>query len=184
MRAALPAPNAASVWTIDPADSVARFEMTYVVFATLKGTLGAVEGALHLDARDPSRSSVTASINVASLNTGNRLRDRHLRSSDFFDAKRFPTITFRSTRVEPLDDDHLSVVGDLTIRGVTLEVELAANYDLQADAANGTLRARFTATTTLSRRAFGLGKRTPIEKSGLIASDNVTVTLDITAIEA
>jgi len=177
----LPAPSTVALWTIDPANSVARFEMTYVVFATLKGTLGAVEGALHLDERDPSRSSVTAAISVASLKTGNRLRDRHLRSSDFFDATRFPTITFRSARVEALDSNDLRVVGDLTIRGITHEVQLAAQYDVQADDPNGTQRARFTATNTLSRHAFGLGKRTPIEKSGLIASDHVTVTLDISA---
>ncbi len=156
--------------------------MTYLVVATLRGSLGSIEGTLILDEDDPSRSAVTASIDVATMNTGSRLRDTHLRSSDFFDADRFPVITFRSLRVETIDARRLRVVGGLTIRDITKEVALETVYEGQAADANGSRRARFTATTILSRREFGLGKRAPIETAGLIAGDRVTVTLDISAV--
>lgn len=158
--------------------------MTYLVVATLRGSLGSVEGALILDEDNPSRSAVTASIDVATVNTGSRLRDAHLRSSDFFHAKRFPQMTFRSARVEKLYARNFRVVGNLTIRDITKEVVLDTVYDGQAADADGARRARFTATTILSRREFGLGSRAPIETAGLIASDRVTVTLDISAVAA
>ncbi len=156
--------------------------MTYLVVATLRGSLGSVEGAMILDEDNPSRSPVTASIDVATLNTGSRLRDAHLRSSDFFHADRFPVMTFRSLRVEKIDTKSLRVVGGLTIRDITKEVALDTVYEGQAADANGSRRARFTATTILSRREFALGKRAPIETAGLIASDRVTVALDISAV--
>jgi polyisoprenoid-binding protein YceI len=156
--------------------------MTYLVVATLRGSLGSIEGAMILDEDDPGRSAVTASIDVATLNTGSRLRDAHLRSSDFFHAERFPKATFRSARVETIDARNFRVVGDLTIRYMTKEVALDTVYDGQIPDANGSRRARFTATTILSRREFALGKRAPIETAGLIAGDRVTVTLDISAV--
>ncbi len=182
MRATLPATAATGRWTIDPENSVARFSMKYVVFATLKGRLGAVEGTLYLNDHKPDRSSVAASIAVATLDTGNRLRDRHLRSRDFFDATRFPAITFQSTRVERMDDNEFRVVGALTIRDITRKVELDAVFDDDSQDAGGASPARFTATTTLSRRAFGLGRSAPAGAARAIASDNVTVTLNINAL--
>lgn len=186
MRATIPAPAidtapiATGEWIIDPANSVAEFTMRYALFATLKGRLGAVEGTLILNARNPARSAVTASIAVESLHTGNRLRDRHLRSGDFFEAKRFPTITFQSTSVEAVDSERYRVVGALTIRDVTRKVELDAHFDGDPHV-DGALSARFTATTTLSRHAFGLGRGAPGGAASAIASDHVTVTLHITA---
>lgn len=181
---ATPLESSAGSWTIDPLRSVARFTMTYLVIATLRGSLGSIEGAIVLDEDNPSRSAVTASIEVATLNTGIRLRDAHLRSSDFFDAERFPELTFRSARVEKIDTRTLRVVGDLTIRDITKQVVLETAYEGQEAGSTGTRRAGFRATTILSRREFGLGTCTPIETSGLIASDRVTVTLDISAVAA
>lgn len=185
MKATIPAPTTVTTttgkWTIDPANSVAEFTMKYALFATLKGRLGAIEGALILDQRNPSRSSVTASIAVERLHTGNPLRDRHLRSRDFFDAKRYPTITFQSARVERVDSERFHVVGALTIRDITRKVELDAQFDDQSHTGDGASPVRFTATTTLSRRAFGLGRGAPAGAANAIASDNVTVTLRIAA---
>ena len=111
--------------------------MTYLVVGTLRGSLGSVEGVMILDEDNPSRSAVTASIDVATLNTGSRLRDAHLRSSDFFHADRFPVMTFRSLRVEKIDTKSLRVVGGLTIRDITKEVALDTVYEGQAADANG-----------------------------------------------
>jgi polyisoprenoid-binding protein YceI len=180
----VPAAGAAGRWAIDPAASVARFSMTYLVVATLRGTLGSIEGALILDEDEPTRSSVEASIRVDTLETGNRLRDAHLRSGDFFDVRRFPVATFISRRVETLDAGSLRVVGDLTVRDITKEVALNVSYGEQPPADDRLRRATFTASTTVSRRAFGLGTRTKVEAvGGLVVSDSVAVTLDISAIE-
>ena len=170
-------------WKIDARTSVARFTMSYLILATLKGSLGSIEGELVIDEMDHSRSTVTASINVATVNTGVSLRDKHLRSRDFFDVERFPEVTFHSSRVEETGARRFSIVGELTIRDVTREVELDAEYDEFTDR-SGHRCARFAATTTLSRREFGLGRRGPLETAGVIASDQVTVTLDIQAIAA
>jgi polyisoprenoid-binding protein YceI len=170
-------------WTIDARTSVARFTMSYLVVATLKGSLGAIEGELTIDEERPDRSVVSAFISVSTMNTGNRLRDAHLRSGDFFDVERFPRITFQSARVDKVHDRRFRVVGDLTIRDITKEVELDAAHDESIDEL-GQRHARFTATTTLSRKEFGVGQRTPIETAGLIASDRVSVTLDIRATAA
>ena len=158
--------------------------MTYLVVATLRGTLGSIEGTMTLDEDDPTRSSVIASIRVDTLTTGNRLRDAHLRSSDFFDVRRFPFVTFKSRRVEQLDAGSLRVAGDLTVCDITHEVALEVAYGEQPLGEDGVRRATFTASTTLSRRAFGLGTRTKVETAGgLVVSDRVAVTLDISAIE-
>lgn len=174
--------GSAGTWTIDPERSVARFSMKYLVVATLRGSLGSIEGAIVIAEEAPTRSAVTASIDAATLSTGIRLRDRHLRSSDFFDVKRFPKITFRSARVDRIDSSNFHVVGDLTIRDITKEVALDTEYEARTADADGSRRAAFTATTVLSRREFGLGHKS-IEKAG-IASDRVTVILQISAVSA
>ncbi len=170
-------------WKIDPNTSVARFTMSYLVLATLKGTLGSIEGALVIDEANHGRSAVKASVGVATLNTGSSLRDKHLRSADFFDVARFPKVTFHSSRVEEIGVRLFRVIGDLTIRDFTREVELDAAYD-ESIGESGSRRARFSATTALSRREFDLGRRGPLETAGFIASDRVTVTLDIRAVAA
>ena len=134
-----------------------------------------------LDDEAPDRSGVTATIEVATLNTGIPLRDTHLRSSDFFDVERFPKITFRSGRVDMIDDSNFRIAGNLTIRDVTKEVELDTMYEGQTLGPDGSRRAAFTATTVLSRREFGLGKA--VAAVG-IASDRVAVTLQLSAVAA
>lgn len=158
--------------------------MTYLVIATLRGTLGSIDGTMILDEGNPSHSSVTASIDIAAVNTGMRLRDAHLRSGEFFDAARFPKVTFQSTYVEKIAADNFRTVGDLTIRDITQEVVLDTSYEGQTVDSDGSRRARFAATTILSRRAFKLGRRTPIETAGTIASNEVQVRLDISAVAA
>lgn len=156
--------------------------MPYLVVATLRGSLGSVEGAIVIDEEAPSCSAVTASIEVATLNTGIPLRDRHLRSSDFFHVECFPKITFRSVRVDKIDSSNFRIVGNLTIRDITKEVALDTVYEGQTEDADGSRRAAFTASTILSRREFGLGRKS-IDAAG-IASDRVTVTLHLSAVSA
>src|SRR5436305_5692000 len=108
--------TAVSTWSIDPTHSIAEFAVKHMMISTVKGRFGALEGTLSLDEANPANSSVGASIDVASIDTGEPQRDGHLRSDDFFNAEQHPTIAFRSTRVERVDDERWKVTGDLTIR--------------------------------------------------------------------
>lgn len=156
--------------------------MTYLVVAKVEGRLGSIEGAIMIDARDLAASSVHASIDVSGIDTGIRLRDKHLRSHDFFDVKRFPRVTFTSDGVEAISTDSFRVRGALTIRDVTQPVDLDVTFEDAADGADGQRRARFAASAVLSRRAFGLSGRAPSGPGGLIASDRVDVVLHICAV--
>jgi polyisoprenoid-binding protein YceI len=108
-----------STWVIDPVHSIAEFSVKHMMISTVKGRFGALEGTLHVDAADPVNSSATATIDVASITTGEPQRDAHLRSDDFVNAEQFLTMTFRSSRVERKRDEEWSITGDLTIRDVT-----------------------------------------------------------------
>ena len=171
-----------STWTIDPVHSVAEFAVKHMMVSTVKGHFKSMEGTLHIDEANPGASWVAASIDVASIDTGVADRDAHLRSDDFFNAERFPKMTFRSTRVEQVDDTHWRVIGDLTIRDVTREVVLETEYEGQIRDAFGKQRAAFNAETTLNRRAFGLNWNGLIETGGVIVGDRVRVTLNIAAV--
>ncbi len=149
-------------------------------FATLKGSLGSVEGRLTIDEDDPSRSTANASIDVTTIHTGIALRDAHLRSSDFFHVSEFPRLTFHSTHMEQTADDRWDVRGNMTVRDVTKEVVLGTIFKGLLPATGSTRHANFTASAALDRRDFGLGLHGP----GGIVGDLVSITLEISAISA
>jgi polyisoprenoid-binding protein YceI len=169
-------------WTIDPAHSIAEFAVKHMVLTTVKGRFRELEATLEIDETRPENSSVSASINVASIDTGVADRDAHLRSDDFFNAEKYPKITFHSTRVELGGDTRFKLVGDLTIRDVTREVVLDGEYEGQIDDPWGNRRAAFTATTQISRREFKVRWNQLIESGGAVVSDNVKITLHIEVI--
>ncbi len=170
-----------STWAIDPVHSVVEFAVKHMMVATAKGVFHDFSGTLAIDEAHPERSSVSAAINVASIDTGNEQRDGHLRSDDFFNAERFPTATFTSTRVER-DGDEYRITGDLTIRDVTRPVTLRTEFDGQVIDAYGKQRAAFTAQTSISRKEFGLKWDMPIETGGVVVGDRVKLTLHIAAV--
>ncbi len=174
--------TATNTWTIDPVHSVAEFAVKHMMVSTVKGRFRSMEGTIHIDEVNPTASWVTASIDVASIDTAEPKRDAHLRSDDFFNAERFPKMTFRSTRVERVDDTHWKVIGDLIIRDVTKEVVLDTEYEGQIKDAYGKQRAAFSAETTLNRREFGLNWNGVIETGGVIVADRVRVMLNIAAV--
>ena len=110
-----------STWKIDPSHSLVEFSVRHMMVSTVKGRFAEVQGTIVDVADDPTQSSVEVSIPAASITTSDPQRDAHLRSADFFDAEQFPTITFKSRRIEG-SRDQFTLVGDLTIRGVTREV--------------------------------------------------------------
>ena len=176
--------TAVSTWTIDPAHSIAEFAVKHMMISTVKGRFGTLEGAAEIDESNPLASSVRASIDVASITTNEPQRDTHLRSDDFFNAEKFPTITFISKRVERVDAENYRVVGDLTIRDVTKEVVLDTEFEGQVRDPYGNDRAGFTATAQISRGDFGVNFNGLLETGGVIVSDKVKITLHIEAIRA
>jgi polyisoprenoid-binding protein YceI len=171
-----------TTWTIDPSHSIAEFAVKHMMVATVKGRFGSLEGRITFNEAEPAASSVSATIDVASINTHEQNRDAHLRSDDFFNAERFPTITLQSKRVEVEDADNWRVIGDLTIRDITWEVILNTEYLGTIQDNYGKQRAGFTAETRLSRKEFGLKWNAAMESGGMVVGDQVRVTLHIEAI--
>jgi polyisoprenoid-binding protein YceI len=174
--------TAVSTWSIDASHSIAEFAVKHMMVSTVKGRFGSLEGTLHIDEANPTASSVTASIDVASIDTHEPQRDAHLRSDDFFNADQYPAITFRSTRIERVNDERWKVHGDLTIRDVTQPVTLDTEFDGQGADFEGKQRAGFTAETQLSRKEFGLKWNALLETGGAVVGDRVKVTLHIEAV--
>lgn len=142
-----------AVYEIDQAHSHMEFGVKHMMFATVKGRFGKVVGEIQFDETDPVRSSVSATAEVASVTTGDPQRDGHLLSPDFFDAERFPVISFKSKRMERSGGEgEYKIIGDLTIRDVTKEVVLDAAYLGQGPDPWGGTRAGFNATTTVNGR--------------------------------
>src|SRR5262245_48278852 len=174
--------TAVTTWSIDPTHSSAEFAVKHMMISTVKGQFGSLEGTLTIDEADPANSSAHASIDVASIDTREPQRDAHLRSDDFFNAEKHPTITFHSTRVEKVDDERWKVHGDLTIRDVTLPVTLDTEFEGQTVDFQGKHRAGFTAETAISRKEFGLKWNALLETGGAVVGDRVKITLHIEAV--
>jgi polyisoprenoid-binding protein YceI len=171
-----------STWTVDPAHSIVEFSVKHLVVTTVKGRFRDFEGTIQIDGPRPENSAVSASIDVASVDTDTPDRDAHLRSDDFFNAERYPKITFRSTGVERVDGTHYKVHGDLTIRDVTKQVVLDAEFEGEVNDPWGHRRAAFTATTQISRHEFGVKWNQLIEAGGAVVSDDVKITLHVEAV--
>ena len=176
------APVRTSTWTADPMHSIAEFAVKHLVVTTVKGRFRDLEATLHIDEESPENSWAEARIDVASVDTNVEVRDNDLRSDNFFSADRFPYITFRSTRVERLDESRFRLTGELTIRDVTKEVVLDGEYKGQINDPYGGRRAGFTATTKIKRSDWGMRWNQIIEGGGVTVGDEVKITLHIEAI--
>jgi len=173
----------ASTWVIDPVHSFAEFSVKHMMVATAKGRFTKLEGTLQLDEANPANSSVVASIDISSVDTGEPKRDAHLRADDFFLAEQHPQATFRSTRVEQTDEEHAKVYGDLTIRGVSRPVVLDVEFEGQGKDAYGNQRAGFTVTTAIDRLDYGIKWNPALETGGFVVSNRVKLTLHIAAVK-
>lgn len=172
----------AARWEIDPAHSDVSFSVKHMMISTVRGRFAVVSGHIDFDEANPTAALIDVAIDVASIDTRNEQRDEHLRSADFFDAAQYPTIAFRSTRVEQGRGDRFRIVGDLTMHGVTREVELDATYEGSNRDPWGGTRAGFTASTEIDRTAFGLTWNAALETGGVLVSEKVKITLDIQAV--
>lgn len=171
-------------WTIDAAHTEVGFEVKHLMISRVRGRFGAVSGTIRLDGEDLAGSSVEAEIDVASIDTRQEQRDAHLRSADFFDVERFPSIRFRSTRVERGSGNGFRVAGELTIRDVTREVVLEVEDEGRGKDPWGGDRAAFSARVTIDRRDFGLGWNQALETGGVLVGNDIRISLEVQAVKA
>jgi len=178
LLAAAPALAAPVTYTIDPAHSQASFAVRHLVISTVRGEFSKTTGTAVIDDADLSKSTVEATIDVNSVNTREPKRDGHLKSDAFFDAAKYPTITFKSTKVEPAGAGALKVTGNLTIRGVTKSVVLdVAGPTAEIKDPMGNQRRGVAATTTINRRDFGVSWG-GVTDAGPVVGDEVKIQID------
>jgi polyisoprenoid-binding protein YceI len=174
-----------TTWNLDPAHSAAEFKVKHMMISNVKGSFRALSGVLNLDEADVTGSSVEAFLPVATLSTGDEQRDGHLKSADFFDAEKFPTITFKSNEVKRTGEGEYAVTGDLTLRGVTKPVTFAVEGpSAPGKDPWGNLRIGLSATTRINRKDFGLTWNSALEAGGVLVGDEVGLTLDVQFIKA
>ena len=171
-------------WTIDAGHSEASFAVKHLMISTVKGNFRSVSGTIVLDEANPGASTVEAEIDASSIDTRQEQRDTHLRSADFFDVEAYPSITFRSTKVEPKGEGEFRVLGDLTIRGVTKPVVLEVEETGRGKDPWGGERVGYVATTKFDRTEFGLTWNQALEAGGIMVGNEIKVTLDVQAVLA
>lgn len=167
-----------TTWIIDPDHTHAEFAVRHMMIATVKGRFAEVRGTLQADESDPSRSSIELEIGAGSIDTRVEQRDQHLRSADFLDAENHPKITFRSKRIEPTGDDRYRVVGDLTIRGTTHEVELDVREEGRGKDPWGGERVGFSVDGRVNRGDYGLKWNQTLETGGVLVGEEVKIHID------
>ena len=171
-------------WTIDPAHTDVLFSAKHMMVTTVRGKFHDVDGTLVLDESDPTRSSAEIRIAAASLNTGNGQRDGHLRSADFFDAERYPSITFRSTAVEHTGSDEYRITGDLTIRETTRPATFDATFLGFYNGMQGGRRAGIAARTKINRKDWDLGWNVALEAGGWLVGEEVSIEIEVAVDQA
>jgi polyisoprenoid-binding protein YceI len=176
----LPAAAANSNWQIDPAHSSAQFSVRHLTISTVRGAFSKVTGSVVFDDKEVSKSTVEVTIDANSVDTRVPDRDNDLRSEKFFDVAHYPSITFKSRKVEQLAPGKLKVTGDLTIRGTTKEVVL----DVEGPTAPvkdpwGNTRNAATATTKINRQDFGVKWNATLDNGGGVVGDDVSIIIDV-----
>ena len=170
-------------WEIDATHSQATFSVKHMMISTVRGHFEVLSGKLHIDEDHPDNSWVEAEVDAASINTRDARRDGHLRSPDFFDAEKYPKITFKSTKVTPTGNNEYRVTGDLTMHGVTKEETLHADYSGQVKDLYGLQRAAFTVKGKINRKDFGLNWNVGLEAGGVLVGEDVNIEIDLAAVQ-
>jgi polyisoprenoid-binding protein YceI len=171
-------------WIVDASHSNASFSVRHMMITNVRGEFQKLEGKVTWDPANPEATLIEASADVASINTRDEKRDGHLKSPDFFDVEKFPTLSFKSKSVKAKGKEHLSVTGDLTIHGVTKEVVL----DVEGPSAPatdpfGNVRVGATGTTKIKRDDFGLVWNASLETGGVLVGHDVSITIDVSLIQ-
>ncbi|HJZ64462.1 MAG TPA: YceI family protein [Candidatus Acidoferrum sp.] len=175
-----PEAPAATTWKIDPAHTAAQFAVKHMMISTVRGEFKGVNGTVIWDEQDVTKSRVDVTIDTKTVNTGEDQRDQDLRSAKFFEVEKFPTMTFKSKKVESVGGDKLKITGDLTMHGVTKEVVL----DVEGPTAPvkdpwGDIRTAANATAKVNRQDFGVKWNANMDGGGVVVGDTVTITIDL-----
>lgn len=170
-------------WNIDPSHSEVTFTVRHMMISKVTGTFNVFKGELEIDEQNPANSFVKAEADASSINTRDPQRDGHLKSPDFFDVEKYPTITFVSTNVAKNGSGY-KVTGDLTLHGVTKPVTFAVDYTgTVAKDPYGMQRAGLSATTSINRGDFGLTWNSALEAGGVLVSEEVKISIDLEAVK-
>ena len=172
-----------TTWELDPKHTLVEFSAKHMMITNVKGRFSNVSGTIVTDMADHSKATVDVTIDATTIDTHDAQRDGHLKSPDFLAVDQYPTITFKSTKVLIEDVMHLNVLGDLTVHGVTRQIELDTELTGQGTTPYGQTVAGFTATTTISRKDFGMNFNMALEAGGFLVSDQVKITIEGEAVK-
>ncbi|MFT0846871.1 YceI family protein [Actinomycetaceae bacterium L2_0104] len=170
-------------WNLDPAHTRLGFSARHAMVTKVRGTFDTFEGTAYTDASNPGASHVEVTIQANSINTNNEARDQHLRTNDFLDLENYPTITFKSTNVEKLDDEHVRITGDLTIKETTKEISIDFEFGGIAQDPFGNTRMGFEGSTSINRQDYGVAFNAALETGGVLVSDKVNIDIEISAVK-
>jgi polyisoprenoid-binding protein YceI len=181
----VPTYSFASTWNIDSSHSNVGFKVRHLMVSNVKGVFGKIEGVVHVDEQDVTKSTANVTIDTASIDTGVAKRDAHLKSPDFLDVAKYPTMTFVSTKVVKNGEGKLKVTGNLTLHGVTRPVVLDVEGPSQvAKDPMGNLRSGASAETRINRKDFGLNWNKAMETGGVLVGDEVIISIEVEMIKA
>ena len=166
-------------WKIDPAHSEINFSARHMMISNVRGQFEKFEGTVDFDEKSPEKSHVDVRVDAKSLNSRENQRDAHLRSPDFLDVEKYPYITFKSKRIEVLDDTHALIYGDLTIKDETHEVPLDVEFNGFSKSPWGTMNAGFSAHTKLNRKDWGLTWNVALETGGWLVGDELKIDVEV-----
>jgi len=172
----------AATWNIDPVHSEVGFSVRHMMVSKVRGRFTKFSGEI-VTAEDPLQSSVTAEIDLTSINTGQEQRDQHIQSADFFEVETYPTMTYKSTGVRVEDGEYV-LDGDLTLKGVTKNVPLRLELQGFGEDAYGGYRAGFTATGEINRSDFNVSFNAPLQNGGVVVGEKIQLQLEIEAVKA
>ena len=174
----------AGEWRFDPAHTRLGFSTRHAMVTKVRGAFNDVSGVITVDAEEPTNSTVSVTIQVASIDTRNEQRDQHLRTNDFFDAPHYPEITFVSTRIDQIEEKSFIVNGDLTIRGVTREIAVPIEFIGVERDPFGNLRAGFEGSRRIDRKDFGVNWNAALDSGGVLVSDRILLEFEVSAVKA
>ena len=171
---------AANDWNIDPMHAAAHFSIKHMMISTVRGGFSKVTGTVNYDGKDLAMAKVDASIDMATIDTGEPKRDEHLRSKDFFEVEKYPSMTFKSTKIKPAGKGKFAMSGELTMHGVTKPVTLSVDGPSQEiKDRQGNPKVGFSATGVVNRKDFGITYNSVLDGGGFALGEEVPITLDI-----
>ena len=168
-------------WTVDPTHSAIVFSVKHMMIAKVKGSFNKFDATISADPADLTTAEIDFTVDLASIDTRNTDRDNHLRSADFFDVEKNPTLTFKATNIKKTKDDTYAITGDVTLNGVTKEETFDITFEGQGKDPWGTEKAGFSGKGKVKRSDYGLTYNAALETGGVLIGDQITLSIDIEA---